>query len=137
MATSCEKVTDFRQTNLYNLNIKTVDLELIGKRIQIARKKKRLTQEQLALQIGVSQSYIAKLEKGRAENPGSQVMADIINALDTSPGWLYYGREEMDDLDEDSIDVAIIYNNLPANQREAVRRLLETISSNKPGKKDA
>lgn len=128
MIVNCEKVTDLNAFNLYNLGIKAMNKIEIGQRLKIARKKARLTQEELANEVGVSQSYIAKLEAGGADNPGSQVMMDIINATNTSPGFIYYGREEMDNLDDDSIDMAILYSKLPENERNAVKTLLETMN---------
>lgn len=41
-----------------------VDYELIGKRIKEARKKRAMTQERLAEELGVSIGYVSQLERG-------------------------------------------------------------------------
>ena len=105
-----------------------MDRKEIGRRIRLARKKAGLTQEDLANEVGVSQSYIVKIELGTAENPGSQVMNDIIKAVGSSHGWIYYEREDMDALDDDSIDIAILYSHLSSDKKQAIKTLIKTIS---------
>lgn len=42
-----------------------INKELVGNKIQMLRESKGWTQEQLALKIGIEQSNIAKIEKGK------------------------------------------------------------------------
>ncbi len=55
----------------------------IGKRIQECRKKRGLTQEQLAERIGVSAHYLSALERG-VYNMKLEILVNILNELDCS-----------------------------------------------------
>jgi DNA-binding XRE family transcriptional regulator len=56
-------------------------LELIGDMIKIARKKKKLTQEQLGELVGVKKAQISRLENSTGNVTFATVMR-IFNALD-------------------------------------------------------
>lgn len=61
-----------------------MDIIEFGKRVKTARKKKKLTQTQLAEIIGKKEATIRKYENGSIEAPWN-VIEDIANALDISP----------------------------------------------------
>lgn len=54
--------------------------EKLGKNIKKARKKAKLTQEQLAEKTGVHVSYISRIERG-VVNPSTEVIENIVKAL--------------------------------------------------------
>lgn len=59
----------------------------IGKKIAFYRKGKNLTQEQLAQKIGVSKSYISKIESANYNEAFSlDIMFSIANALNLDAG---------------------------------------------------
>ena len=58
-----------------------MDRKKFGRRLQLARKEKRLTGEQLAEKTNLSTTYIRQLENG-SRIPSLPVFIDIINALD-------------------------------------------------------
>lgn len=58
-----------------------MDDKLIGKRIQYFRKKKGLTQEQLAEMIGKSPNHLSSIERG-FNKVKLDTLIDIINCLD-------------------------------------------------------
>lgn len=61
--------------------IRTNLVEEIGKKIKSARRRKGLTQSQLATRIGLSDhSSISKIEKGKL-NPSLEIIESIANAL--------------------------------------------------------
>jgi transcriptional regulator with XRE-family HTH domain len=53
----------------------------LGKMLKQRREEKHLTQAQLAHQVGVSQTYIAKLESGDKKNPTLDLLKNIAKAL--------------------------------------------------------
>lgn len=55
----------------------------IGKRIRLIRKRRGITQSQLAELIDKSPVYVSYLENG-AKMPSLETLIDIINALETS-----------------------------------------------------
>jgi len=61
---------------------------LLGKNIKIYRKKKGLTQEQLAEAIGLDTVTVSKIETGR-NYPTSVNLANIASVLDVQPRELY------------------------------------------------
>lgn len=56
----------------------------IGKRIRVIRKKRGLSQFDLAEGSGVSRSYIADLERGMMNNPSLDVIQSLAAALHVS-----------------------------------------------------
>jgi transcriptional regulator with XRE-family HTH domain len=53
----------------------------LGQMILKARLSRRLSREQLADQVGVSSSYIYKLERGRIATPRGQILRNLAEAL--------------------------------------------------------
>ena len=59
--------------------------KIIGKSIKKYRKKKQLTQEQLADKVCISISYLTKIEAPNCDQPFSlEVLLDIAEVLDVS-----------------------------------------------------
>jgi len=59
------------------------ELKIVGARIEAARKKKGLTQEELADRAGVSQSMINHIEKGR-KKPSLDIAIAIAREFNTT-----------------------------------------------------
>lgn len=64
---------------------------LLGRRIKEIRKRRRLSQEQLAERAGISSQYVSNIERGK-ENPTLDLLFSLANALKVPLG-------EMCDLD--------------------------------------
>ena len=62
----------------------------IGSRIREARKNAKLSQNELALKVGVKQSTISELETG--ESAGTTVLASFASALGVNALWLETGK---------------------------------------------
>lgn len=60
-----------------------------GKSVQNLRKKKGLTQEDLAEEVGVDRSYMGFIERGE-KNPTLDKVQKIADALDVDAGELFY-----------------------------------------------
>lgn len=60
----------------------------IGKRIQTARKAKKLTQKQLAEKLGVATGTIQQYELGK-RTPGLETVLDISDALEVSSSYFF------------------------------------------------
>lgn len=69
----------------------TVDWKRVGQRIRELRGF-YVTQEELALRIGISQSHLSTLEHGDAE-PGAEIMLRISREFGKSIEWLLTGTE--------------------------------------------
>lgn len=55
----------------------------VGKNIKKIRKKKGLTQEELALEAGLNRAYIGYIERGK-RNPSTETVAKIAKVLKVS-----------------------------------------------------
>lgn len=58
-----------------------IDYCMIGKRIQTHRQQKKITQEKLAEQVGISVVYLSKIENGRVY-PTLETLSNICTELD-------------------------------------------------------
>ena len=59
---------------------KEAEAYCVGQIISDARKREKMTQSQLAEQVGVSKSYISRIEKGTVE-PGAGLFLRMISAM--------------------------------------------------------
>lgn len=79
-----------------------MDKKALGKRINIARKSRRLTSERLSELCEVNATYIRQIEAG-TKAPSLPVFVDICNALEVSPTYLLtdmLGKNEMSQFDK-------------------------------------
>lgn len=63
---------------------------LLGKRIKALRKENKLTQERLALMIGVERSHLSRVESGD-RNPSFDLLEKIAESLGTTLSELFEG----------------------------------------------
>lgn len=62
----------------------------IGQKIRRAREQNNLTQDQLALMVGIGRSYLAKVESGK-RNPTVDFVEKVANGLDMTLEDLFKG----------------------------------------------
>lgn len=65
----------------------------IGKRIHQLRKEKKLSQEALAENAGITSVYLSKIETGKAANVSFSIISHIAAALDVSIDYLMTGKQ--------------------------------------------
>ena len=65
----------------------TFDKELMGKKIQMARKEKGYTQEYLSELVGISNRTLNLMEKGKS-GMKIETLIKFCNALDVSPNYI-------------------------------------------------
>lgn len=63
---------------------------LLGNRIKELRKENRLTQERLALMVGIEQSHLSRIESG-SRNPSFDLLEKIAESLGTTLSELFEG----------------------------------------------
>lgn len=56
----------------------------LGRQIHAVRKRRRLTQTNVAMGAGITQQYVAELESGIRQNPSLTVIHKIAKALGVS-----------------------------------------------------
>lgn len=93
--------------------------------IKEARKLKRMSQEELAKSIGVSQSAIANYERGR-RLPDAEMLQRLAAALDTTADALLGYSSSALILSAEEATIVQMYRSLPPDGREFVQRLINT-----------
>lgn len=68
----------------------------LGMRIRYLRKKKGMSQEDLALESGVNKNYLSDVERG-SRNPTIVVIEKIATALEVSLSTLFMGIQSFED----------------------------------------
>lgn len=63
-------------------------IPILGQRILLRRRDKRLTQAELGKHVGISGNTIARIERGRIQDLGGSTIAKVAAALDTSTDYL-------------------------------------------------
>jgi len=101
----------------------TIGVDTLAFRLKNARKKAGLTQDQLAERVGATRDQIQKIESGTTKRPRN--MTEIAKTLDVSPSWLAFGDDRIDDLSKEAIDLALDWQGLPDDLKEAVRRMID------------
>ncbi len=66
----------------------------LGERILLLRRRKRLTQDELAAQSGVNKMTVWRLEHGAIQDVKGQVLAKMALALETTTDYLLGLRED-------------------------------------------
>ena len=65
-----------------------MSIPILGQRILLRRRDKRLTQAELGKHVGISGNTIARIERGRIQDLGGSIIAKVAEALDTSTDYL-------------------------------------------------
>ena len=63
-------------------------IPILGQRILLRRRDKRLTQEELGKYVGISGNTIARIERGRIQDLSGSVIAKVAETLETSTDYL-------------------------------------------------
>ena len=108
------------------MNTKGADTPDHGNHIRIARRKKGLTQAQLALRIGHRHSYIAKIENG-TQRGSFTTLYKIAKVLDLPPEFLLHkaGLAPLDFMSLDEISLDLETNQFSQLDPKVKRALLE------------
>lgn len=62
----------------------------IGKAIQTVRKRKKISQGDAAQAAGITSSYLSLLEKGKKDNPSTELLERIAQAIGVPLGVIYF-----------------------------------------------
>jgi transcriptional regulator with XRE-family HTH domain len=61
-----------------------------GEEIRMAREARKVSQGEMARQLGVSAAYLSDLERGRRNPPSDRLVAEMAGVLTIPSDWLYY-----------------------------------------------
>ena len=68
-------------------------METLGERIRYGRKRRVLTQAELAQAAGVALITANRLENDAIENPRPETIRKLAQVLDVDPAWLLFGDD--------------------------------------------
>lgn len=100
-----------------------IDYVLLGKNIKYYRKQKKLTQEQLAEQIGLSIGFISQVERG-ITSMSLDTLIDVCNSLDCSAGEILE-HVQVNAEHKQSEDFLALLNQLPTKDQTLFYHMLK------------
>ena len=105
----------------------TIDYLAIGKRIAILRKKRDITQEQLAEKTDLSNVYISHIENSRSI-PSLETLMKVCSALDVTPDEILLGtKQDMENYLLSDIQQKLLH--CSPRQRRLVDRFIDLLLS--------
>ena len=103
-------------------------VETLADRLRVARRRRALSQEALAVRASTSREVIQKIENGKSLRPRKIVA--IAEALDVEPSWLMFGdKEPVLGLSSEALAVAKAWSELSEPERASVRDSLMRLSN--------
>jgi Predicted transcriptional regulator with C-terminal CBS domains len=102
-----------------------VDSRLVGKRIQMIRKERGLTQEQLSQLVDLSPNYLSNIETG-LKTPKLDTFVEIINALQCDANSLLADVVDATTAQE-SGQLSKALAELPASEQRRILKVVEVL----------
>jgi transcriptional regulator with XRE-family HTH domain len=119
---------------LATYEVKGLDMQTLAQRLKYTREQKGLTQEELAKLAGTTQQNIQNIESEVVLRP--RKIGAIAKVLGTSPAWLQFGAEAIDNLDSEAIQLAQSWMTLEEPQKSALKTaILQIAKPPKPRKR--
>jgi transcriptional regulator with XRE-family HTH domain len=70
-------------------------METVGQRIEETRRRRLMTQADLAEKANISLITVTRLENNASPNPRMSTVKAIAAALDVDPAWLLFGVQDL------------------------------------------
>ena len=104
-------------------------MQSIGTRVKSLRVSKRLSQQELADKIGLTQPAIAKIESGKTKNMEGGTLEALARELSSTSSYILHGSVSSDDHEHAMIaaEMAAIFRDLPLVDKEAILRMARGI----------
>lgn len=93
----------------------------VGERIRELRRKRNLTQEELAEQLNISPVSMCRIEKG-SKGASIDLLVEITNYFKTSMDYLIFGKELS--------ELEILLDGLPEEKRKRVINIMYSVIEN-------
>nr|WP_309098456.1 helix-turn-helix transcriptional regulator [Fredinandcohnia onubensis] len=98
-----------------------IDVAVIGQSIQRSRKKKKLSQVELAKTLEITDKYLSDIERG-VGTPSVDLLLRIAVELDVHPGELFGDYELMSQINQPELMLKLdeIYQDIPKKYHEDI-----------------
>lgn len=103
-----------------------LDYKIIGERLQKARKAKKLTQEQLAESLGISNGSISRIERGDLK-VGLPRLYKICDKLDISASGILTGTPQIQQSIPLEAEFQNLLNNSSFSEQKMIYELAKTV----------
>ena len=97
----------------------------IGQKIRTARKEKEMTLEDLAFEIGMDWSFLARIETGKAV-ASIETLSKICSSLNIEMSYLFDNKDLIKDELVDK-DLHKLIKNLPLKEKQKILKILKII----------
>ena len=102
-----------------------MDTRLIGRRIQLMRKERGLTQEQLSQMVDLSPNYLSNVETG-LKTPKLETLIEIMNALQCDANALLADVVNTTTAEESGL-ISKSLSELPLREQRRIKRVVEVL----------
>ena len=102
-----------------------MDARLIGKRIQLMRKERGLTQEKLSQMVNLSPNYLSNIETG-LKTPKLETLIEIMNALQCDANALLTDVVDATTTEQSS-QISNALASLPMKEQRKIMRIVEVL----------
>ena len=103
----------------------------VGDRIRWLRKKRELSQVDLATSIGIKGPSVSNLETGKSKNPAASTLLKLAAVLEANPDWIVSGRGDPFEgptfTEGDEAELISIFKSLPNEQKAMVMAVAKTL----------
>lgn len=98
---------------------------MVGDKIKEIRSLKGMSLSKLATKAGISKGYLSDIEKGVKDNPSTELLEKIANALEVSISDLFGNESTLDKLDFLEEDMKIMFSKAQKMSKENRKKVLK------------
>lgn len=73
-------------------------MQTLGQRLEVSRKRKVMTQAEVAQEAKVALITVTRLEGDKIDNPRPSTVRSLAKVLDVDPAWLLFGDDRLGEI---------------------------------------
>ena len=102
----------------------------IGERVRLLRKKRGLSQVELAARVGITQGSLSLIETNKTEVPAGETLAALCRVLQTTPDFIVAGAGDPDSIESamQEHELVHLWRDLPQEARKLVLENAQAVS---------
>lgn len=102
----------------------------IGERVRLLRKKRGLSQVELAARVGITQGSLSLIETNKTEVPAGETLAALCRVLKTTPDFIIAGAGDPDSIESamQEHELVHLWRDLPQDARLLVLENAQAVS---------
>lgn len=102
----------------------------IGERVRLLRKKRGLSQVELAARVGITQGSLSLIETNKTEVPAGETLAALCRVLQTTPDFIVAGAGDPDSIESamQEHELVHLWRELPQEARKLVLENAQSVT---------